>query len=206
MNPPTIFQQLAMLNRQPRRKGLRQRNPTKQQGRKLMPEPDKPFPPDTPSLPENYSAVLAALQNREYIGSRNWQEQQDRANFAGAHPDIIAFEIAFNRALRKLGIPVFTNECIRSAERQDTLYALGHSKARAGQSAHNFGMAIDLVHSTKGWNVGPRAWDIFGHVGKEVAQARGLKLTWGGDWKFYDPAHWELTNWKAQREGFPYAT
>ena len=49
-------------------------------------------------------------------------------------------------------------------------------------------------------------WKLLAHIGKEVIAQKGLAISsmaWGGDWTFYDPAHWQIENWKAIREGYP---
>ena len=100
----------------------------------------------------------------------------------------------------KLGVPIFAHSVIRGSADQNRLYREGHSKARAGESPHNYGAAVDLIHGTKGWNLTRKQWAIIGHIGKELAIQAGHKVTWGGDFKsLYDPAHWELTEWRAIR-------
>ena len=134
---------------------------------------------------------------RPFRASQKWQEQQWRADREGAHPHILEFEKLLIRRLAKLGVPMFASELNRSLERQNDLYALGNSRARAGESAHQYGCAVDVVHSVHGWNLGPKGWALVGHVGKELAAQRGLKVTWGGDFaKLWDPAHWELAEWR----------
>lgn len=108
--------------------------------------------------------------------------------------------------MAKLGVPMFASEVYRTPERQLELYTAGHSKAKDGQSAHQTGCAIDLIHTVKGWGLAANQWALIGHVGKELATQRGFKLTWGGDWNFYDPAHWEVTGWKAQADQYPFPT
>ena len=150
--------------------------------------------------------ALARMANRGFLGSRRYAEQQWRARRTGAHPDILEFESALVRRWEKLGVPMFTHECVRSAERQDELFRDGFSKARAGSSAHEFGCAVDVVHGVLGWNLDARQWGLVAHVGKEVAAQKGIAVVWGGDWKFYDPAHWELETWKQIKGGFPWPT
>lgn len=139
------------------------------------------------------------MRDTAFLNSQRWQEQQWRAHRDGAHPDILEFERLFLKRLIKLGVPVFAHEVWRLNSRQDELYAAGMSKAKGGESPHNFGCAVDLVHSVHGWNLNAKQWALIGHVGKELATQRGFKVTWGGDWKFYDPAHWELTEWRVVR-------
>ncbi|GHA11869.1 hypothetical protein GCM10007989_02770 [Devosia pacifica] len=144
------------------------------------------------------------MADRPFLQSRKWLEQQWRADWTGSHPDVREFERLFIKRLVKIGVPMFTHECVRSNERQADLLALGHSKAGPGQSAHNFGCAIDLVHSTKAWGLSEKQWALIGHIGKELATQRGFEVVWGGDWNFYDPAHWELANWRELKEQYPW--
>ena len=52
-----------------------------------------------------------------------------------------------------------------------------------------------------------KEWDVLGHIGEEVAAQRGLKLEWGGRWKFYDPAHWQVADFQHVADrGYPFAT
>jgi len=95
-----------------------------------------------------------------------------------------------------MGIPLFTHCLRRTNEEQTKLYVKGRSKARAGQSPHNYAMAVDIIHGVQAWNIPPQSWRILGHIGHETAVQKGIDIVWGGDWKFFDPAHWELGNWR----------
>lgn len=93
---------------------------------------------------------------------------------------------------------------LRTFEEQNELYAQGRSKpgvvvtrAKGGQSWHNFGMAVDivlLVDKKASWDIktdydkdGRSDWmevvDVFKRYGWE----------WGGDWKFFDAPHFQKT-------------
>lgn len=125
----------------------------------------------------------------------------------GAHPAILTFGGAMVRTMARMGVPMFVSEYIRTPERQDMLYAQGNSRAKAGQSPHQYGLALDLIHSVKGWNLTRDQWQLIGDVGKDLAIRMGLPITskaWGGDWKFYDPAHWQLDNWQTLKEEYPW--
>lgn len=87
----------------------------------------------------------------------------------------------------------------RSYERSDDLFAQGRSKpgpivtnARAGQSAHNFGIAGDLVLDGYLDRAGlqpdyrPASYDLLG----ELCPKHGL--VWGGSWKFKDRPHVQM--------------
>ncbi len=86
----------------------------------------------------------------------------------------------------------------RSFAEQDALYAIGRTterdrkpvtNARAGQSYHNYGLAVD-VHTWKGtvdWTDEAEA-TMRGPIGES------LGLEWGGRWTSpYDPPHFQLT-------------
>lgn len=97
--------------------------------------------------------------------------------------------------MARLGHPVRINEGFRSFERQDALYRQGRfgdtrpivTNARAGESMHNYGVAVDFVFIKEGYNASEMLWQKLGQVGK----AQGFE--WGGDWKnFVDRPHFEL--------------
>lgn len=145
------------------------------------------------------------MVDRPFLESRNWQEQQWRAVRAGAHWDILEFEKVFIKAAARMGIPMFAHNMVRTSAEQTELYIRGVSRAKAGQSPHNFGCAVDIVHSLKAWDLSKFEWQLLGHIGKEHAARRGLKVTWGGDWRsFYDPAHWQITGWRQVLTYFPF--
>lgn len=146
-----------------------------------------------------YSLELRGMTDRAFLASERYSDQQGRADRTGAHPDIIEFERKLIKRAAKLGVPLFAHAVTRGATEQNRLYVQGHTKARAGESPHNFGAAVDIIHGTKGWNLTRKQWEIVGHLGKELAASLGLRVKWGGDWKFYDPAHWELTDWREIR-------
>jgi peptidoglycan L-alanyl-D-glutamate endopeptidase CwlK len=79
---------------------------------------------------------------------------------------------------------------LRTFAEQDALFAKRPrvTKARGGQSNHNYGLAVDLCPFKAGkpdWNDG----DAFNTIGRE---AKKLGLEWGGDWKFVDKPHVQL--------------
>lgn len=148
----------------------------------------------TPDLPDTYREALRGLVDRDFLKSRKYREQQWRAIRAGVDPQMLLFERLLIRRMGKLGVPMFTSEAMRSAERQAKLKAEGRSMLANGPHMH--GMAVDIVHSIKAWDLHKRQWDLIGHVGLEIVAQEGLSIRWGGEWKtFYDPAHWEREDW-----------
>lgn len=151
--------------------------------------------PDERSLRESLSGIV----DRQFCLGVRYGEQQMRADRREAHPDIVEFGRLLVKRMRRLDVPMFEVTMWRDRDDQDAAYVKGRSNARFGQSAHNFGCAVDVIHGTKGWDLSRQQWAIIGHVGKELAAQRGLKLTWGGDWeKLWDPAHWELSTWRGR--------
>lgn len=147
-----------------------------------------------------YADDLRLMTDRAFCASQRYTDQQGRANREGADPRILEFERKLIRRARNLGVPLFAHCVIRGSHQQTDLFLAGRSKAKAGESPHNYGCAVDIIHGTKGWALTERQWAVIGHIGKELAMQAGLTVTWGGDWKFWDPAHWELTDWRATRD------
>lgn len=157
-------------------------------------------PPVTVRLPASHKAAAAALVNRDRAQGVALSNKILQTSTEGADDDILRFSQAFLRDLRKRGYPFFPHVYFRGRELQNRLRKQGVSKAVWGQSAHNYGMAVDIVHFGRYWDLTPTEWAVIGLIGKEVARRLNLKVTWGGDWKFYDPAHWELSDWKKRRD------
>lgn len=148
------------------------------------------------ALDEAYGDALRNMRHRAFCYSQKYGEQQARADRAGAQPEILEFERRLVKRAFKLGVPLFAHAVVRRSVDQNRLFREGKSHARAGESPHNYGAAVDLIHGTKAWALSRKQWAIIGHLGKEVAAQMGVAVVWGGDWKFYDPAHWELANWR----------
>jgi hypothetical protein len=176
-----------------------------------MPEPVKAFPMDQPE-PSSMVEARANLVDWHVLRSQLYERQQLRARREGAHPDLLEWEKVFLRRMGKLGIPMFCHELWRSEEKQLDLYSKGVTKARPGKSAHQYGCALDMIHSEKGWGLSDKEWLLIGHIGKEVSGQLGLHLEWGGDWRKpnpaakvgWDPAHWQIPSdeWKAIKKLF----
>lgn len=179
-----------------------------------MAEPESPFPFDVIGLREkDYAEALRTMQDRAYLASANQAQRQWVATRRGAQWRIIAFERGLIARMGKLGVPMFAHNMVRSSEEQDKLFAEGVTFSRGGTSPHNFGLAVDIVHTVRGWNLTEKQWLLIGHVGKELAKTSNLKIRWGGDWdedgdihdqRLFDPAHWEVRDWKTLKDGFPF--
>ena len=90
----------------------------------------------------------------------------------------------------------------RGQAEQEAAYAARKSRARFGQSPHNFepSRAVDVAPYPIDWNDLDR-FQFFGGFVLGVAAAMGVPLRWGGDWngnrklsdnRFNDLPHFEL--------------
>jgi len=104
---------------------------------------------------------------------------------------------AFIAAAKAKGIDLLVTSTCRDSESQDALYAQGRTtpgnivtRAKAGQSWHNWRCALDVVPLVNGKAI----WDdqaIWQQVG-EIGKACGLE--WAGDWKtFKEYPHFQYT-------------
>jgi len=114
------------------------------------------------------------------------------------HPAIILKATEFiNRADTELGIKLRVYAALRTWEEQTELYAKGRTLpgrkvtwAKAGESYHNYGLAIDVVEKKDDialWK-NPN-WEAIGKLGEEIG------FTWGGRWpqKKRDLPHFQMT-------------
>lgn len=105
--------------------------------------------------------------------------------------------MALQLACAEQGIDIIFTSTHRDHEAQDALYALGRTKpgkvvtkAKGGDSYHNWQCAFDVVPTVNGKAV----WDdndLWQRIG-EIGVAVGLE--WGGNWtKFKDRPHFQNT-------------
>lgn len=98
----------------------------------------------------------------------------------------------------KAGVNIFITETYRSQARQNYLYAQG--RTRPGQKVT---WTLNSNHKSKlAWDIAvspPRSLYDVATLNKAGAIARGLGITWGGDWRpTIDRPHFEVkTSWKA---------
>lgn len=166
--------------------------------------PEAEYSPPPPVKVVNLVTALEALVDKPRLSTIAFQRQQWQAVVEGAHPDILEFRRCFIDEMAKThGVPMWAHNMVRTSAEQEKLFARRVTKARGGESPHNWGCAVDIVHSTRLWELDKRSWTMLGAIGKEVAKRKGIAITWGGDWRFYDPAHWEITDWEQIHDGYP---
>lgn len=128
-----------------------------------------------------------------YSGGRHFELNQ-RAEWPMAPQELCEFTRKLFIALRRNNLPAYVHTCWRSPELQAELVEKGHSKLKDGP--HLRSAAVDIVHATYNWNAPKVFWDTVGQFGKDIIRANGYGIEWGGGWNFYDPAHWQLKNWR----------
>lgn len=102
-------------------------------------------------------------------------------------------------AIKNTGWTLFITDGFRSFAEQTALYAQGRTtagkivtNAKAGQSAHNFGLAVDLAFQ----KAGVLSYDAVLYA-KIYPIARALGFELGADWTgFTDKPHFEHPNWE----------
>lgn len=113
------------------------------------------------------------------------------------HPTLAAAITVLLGNLAQNGLQVEVVQGLRTFAEQDALFAQGRTRpgpvvtrARGGQSNHNYGLAVDVVPFNNGqpnWNAPMGVWATIG------SQAEKMGLEWGGDWKkFVDKPHIQL--------------
>lgn len=149
---------------------------------------------------QKFPMAIEAMRNAAFLKTPKYQEQQTRAKTLGADIRICEFADKLVRLAASLGVPLFPVQMVRTFDEQASAYARGVSKDSPSDGLWpHMGFAVDIIHGTLGYMDKPHVpygWDVIGHLGKEVANSLDLKVTWGGDWSFYDPAHWEIADWK----------
>jgi len=104
---------------------------------------------------------------------------------------------AFVEAAKAKGIDLLVTSTYRDSESQDALYAQGRTtpgnivtRAKAGQSWHNWRCALDVVPLVNGkaiWD-DQALWKQVGAIGKSCG------LEWAGDWvTFKEYPHFQYT-------------
>jgi peptidoglycan L-alanyl-D-glutamate endopeptidase CwlK len=110
-------------------------------------------------------------------------------------PVMEAFVLEAKKHFQQLGVDCVVIAGTRTWAEQDAIYAQGRTKpgkivtkARGGESRHNFGLAIDLGLFVGGKYLGDSPF--YDHIGKIVEKFPALE--WGGAWKFVDEPHVEF--------------
>lgn len=144
----------------------------------------------------NSSIQSKVLNTINYLKEKTWDFHSDR-RIGKLHPNVRAKAKEFIiRAKKELGIKLRVTSAHRSFDEQAELYAKGRTadgsivtNSKAGDSYHNYGLAIDVVEIKEGkalWD-NPN-WEKIADLGKSIG------FEWGGDWRgFKDKPHFQYT-------------
>jgi hypothetical protein len=110
------------------------------------------------------------------------------------HPDIRKQAANFINDANRRGYNIKITCTYRTFEQQDKIFANGSSKAKGGQSYHNYGIAFDVVENPgRGVPFGfdesypKNRWHEIGRIGKEHG------FEWGGEFRgFFDGPHFQV--------------
>lgn len=127
---------------------------------------------------------------------------QNSRSLDDLHPKVKAMAEIFINSCKKEGIDILVTSTYRDAESQNALYAQGRTtkgsivtNAKAGQSWHNYRLALDIVPLRNGrpvWGTSGADGKLWKSIGK-IGKACGLE--WAGDWKgkLQEMAHFQYT-------------
>lgn len=107
------------------------------------------------------------------------------------HPILVRKVLQMISLAKEEGYNLTTVQGLRTFKQQNDLFAKRPrvTKARGGQSYHNYGVAVDVAFIVNGeisWND-----RLYRNVGRWASR---VGLEWGGNWKFVDMPHVQLTN------------
>lgn len=143
-----------------------------------------------------FDAPLRLQMSKVFFTSDQHLRQQERADWRNVPTYMRVFAGRFVETARRQGVPLYVHSAYRDQQEQQALYDKGRTKAKWPRAPHCQGQAVDIVHGRYYWELTPNEWALLGKIGKEVAHRMSLPIVWGGDWHFYDPAHWEFEHWR----------
>ncbi len=164
----------------------------------------------------------ARLAAPSLFTAESYLSQGHRADWQHVDLRLMRWSALFIEYARKRGIPLYVHSAFRTEAEQAALVQRGVSRAAYPFSPHNIGNAVDIVHSAFHWELSPKEWQLL-HLlgllaldrinaslpaklrldafGNPIPMSDKLLLTWGGSFKrLYDPAHWEITDFRSRIE------
>ena len=122
-----------------------------------------------------------------------------KASRAKLHPQL---KLLVDEAIKEIDFKILDSTRGRAA--QEKAFRQGNSKARFGDSAHNYvpAIAVDLFPAPYDWD-DRQAFINLSKVILRIAKEKGIPLRWGGDWNMdgnlsdgWDMPHFELHPWR----------
>lgn len=157
------------------------------------------------------------LQAPLFILTEPSLRQWDKADWQYVDERLLRWSAVFTELARKRGVPLYTQCAFRGEAEQDNAVLNGNSKTRYPRSAHNIGEAVDIVHGVYHWTLTKEEWSFLHVLGLRaldlvnagLKKPEQLQLNWGGDDgspsdRFrWDPAHWEITDYRSRVRRLP---
>ena len=159
------------------------------------------------------------LRAEAFLKSQRYVSQQQRADWQQCDPRMRLLAAKIVLRAHGLGIPLYVHSAFRTKAEQGQLVARGVTKAAYPRSAHNIGEAFDLVHGIFHWELTAREWAYLHWLGQDelrklnakLPKEKQLRINWGGDdgqasdtFK-WDPAHWEVLDYRDRIRKMPVA-
>lgn len=157
------------------------------------------------NVPERLRAAAFILGEAHLV-------QGKRADWQHCDRRLMRWSAVFVELARMRGIPLYVHCAFRTEAEQAKVNASGNSKAGYPRSPHNIGEAVDIVHGVYHWNLTRQEWAFLAVLGwraldlvnRDLKKVDQLQLTWGGSFKsIWDPAHWEVTDYRARIKRLP---
>ena len=106
------------------------------------------------------------------------------------------------RQMQQSGYPCKIHCWIRSPQEQARLKAIKATKAPPWDSPHQYALAVDIIHATRGWP--PKDdpfWKALYVASQIVAEKLKIELEYGYNWG-WDSAHIELKHFRSYRSEY----
>lgn len=159
---------------------------------------------DGPPLDGDVFDAPARLKVPSYFYGEGMLGQWGRADWQHVPWRLRLWSARFSELARKHQIPIYTHSAFRTEAQQEALFNAGRSKLHWPYSAHCIGEAVDIVHGQHHWELSRQEWQFLSVLGfravdlvnQGVPKEAQLQLEWGGSWRFYDPAHWQIAGYQ----------
>ena len=117
---------------------------------------------------------------------------QDSRNKLATCDEIL--QMIVNEAIKDSPIDFSITCGFRGEKEQNEAFSKGNSKLKYPNSNHNKkpSKAVDIVPFPRMWDATDKEFKILRKKIKKIASKHGIKIKWGGDWKFIDKPHYEL--------------
>lgn len=159
------------------------------------------------------------LRAPAFLASQTYARQGMRSDWQHVDRRLRLWAAKVCLRAKGIGIPLYVHSAFRTKEQQDALLARGVTKVGYPRSAHNIGEAVDIVHGVYHWDMTPLEWTYVHYLGRDELRklnprwpkAKQLSLNWGGNDgtpqdKFrWDPAHWEILDYRDRIRRLPEA-